>query len=1018
MKKIIIITIALMLAAGLVQAILEQASVNGKDSEFVSGEVIVKFREGVDVRKSGTFVTTNKDSINQLNARFGIYDFKQIFKNKQNIPKLANVYLFKVPQGTNILQAVEEYKKDTNVLYAEPNFIYKVAIVPNDPRFSEQWGFHNTGQTGGTPDADIDAPEAWDIETGDSSIVVAVIDTGVDYNHADLSANMWTNADETPNNGIDDDNNGYIDDYRGWDFYNNDKDPFDDNGHGTHTSGTAAATTNNNIGVAGTCWNCKIMPLKFLNSGGSGTSDDAADAVIYAADNGAKITSNSWGCSNCYNQVLKDAFDYAYSRGVLSIAAAGNDNTDSSHYPSDYDNVMKIAATDNSDSKASFSNYGFNTSVAAPGVGILSTVPTGSCENCNPTGYASYSGTSMATPHVAGLAGLIWSNNPTLTNNDVRHILRQGVDIFGVDIAQIPSVYIGTGRINALKSLQINSVSHGTAEIISPIDKQEVSRIVDIIGTANSPDASGTYTLEYGEGLYPTSWNLIASGPANKANTILGTWDTTDLNLGTYALRLRVTDTAGKIEDFAFPNVVIFSQIQNNEISEHLGGYLRMKAQKSPERTITTDTSNQFRSDIYGDIIIWIDGRNGGGDIYMCSLTLGHQNECGTNNDRRIAIGVIGYEDPVIYDDKIIWMDFILPLYTKNIFMCSLTLGHPNECGTNNDRQITTDDSSKYVPYIYEDKITWTDNRNIYIDIYMCSLTPGHPNECGTNNDRQISTNVEGEEYQNNSVVYENTIVWDDVKPSRTFDIYMCSLTPGHPNECGTNNDRQITTDDTKQQVPNIYGDTIIWTDRRNYYIDPFNSDIYMCSLTPGHPNECGTNNDRQITTDPQEKTPRQTNSDIYGNNIVWVDDIKGYDNLDIYTCSLTSGHPNECGTGNDLQITLEKKIQTDPAIYDNNIIWTDSRIINNDDIYIYNLLEPWADVDIVVDEFSTKTLRIIAPQGYLDTQPIWRANGKYTADQAGTFRIVSEFLNETGNPILTTSGGELIDYSNSFLVV
>ncbi len=176
---------------------------------------------------------------------------------------LSNLYVLELEQGVNVLDAVSEYSKDPDVEYAELNYIVHISAMPNDPSFSNLWGLHNTGQTGGTADADIDAPEAWDLETGNRGVVVAVIDTGVDYNHEDLAANMWTNAGETNcSDGIDDDANGYIDDCLGWDFYNNDNDPYDDHSHGTHCSGTIAAVGDNGIGIAGVNWNLKIMPLK------------------------------------------------------------------------------------------------------------------------------------------------------------------------------------------------------------------------------------------------------------------------------------------------------------------------------------------------------------------------------------------------------------------------------------------------------------------------------------------------------------------------------------------------------------------------------------------------------------------------------------------------------------------------------------------------------------------------------------------------------------------------------------
>ena len=313
--------------------------------------------------------------------------------------------------------------------YVEPDYIRTTSRVANDPRYvsGELWGLHNTGQDGGTADADIDAPEAWDLLTGAPTVVVAVIDTGVRYTHEDLAANMWTNPGEIPGNGIDDDNNGYIDDIYGIDARNRDSDPMDDNRHGTHCAGTVAAVGNNGKGVVGVAWQARIMALKFLSGSGSGSDTGAIECIDYAIANGAQILSCSFGGSG-YGQALRDALIRARQAGILVVAAAGNDseNIDTDfQYPAAYqeDNVIAVAATDRNDQLANFSNYGQGkVEIAAPGVAILST------GRVSDQDYFLASGTSMATPHVAGAFALLKSRFPTDTPRQLVNRLQNSAD--------------------------------------------------------------------------------------------------------------------------------------------------------------------------------------------------------------------------------------------------------------------------------------------------------------------------------------------------------------------------------------------------------------------------------------------------------------------------------------------------------------------------------------------------------------------------------------------------------------
>lgn len=400
----------------------------GDSIRYVPGEVLVKFR---DMKRA--------EQMNVIFQRVGLQTIKQI--------KEIGVQRCKIVTGISLEQMLDTLRANPDIEYAEPNYIYHALEIPNDPDFGKLWGMNNEGQTGGTFDADIDAPEAWEKEKGKKDIIVSIIDTGIDYNHPDLAANMWKNSAEIPGNGIDDDQNGYVDDYLGWDFVNQDNDPIDDNDHGTHCAGTVGAVGNNRKGVVGVNWQVSLMPLKFLNADGSGSSSDAAQAIIYAANMGAQIMSNSWGGGGS-SQTLKDAIEYANSKGALFIAAAGNESNDNDakpHYPSSYDveNVIAVAATDDRDLLADFSNFGATSvDLAAPGVDVYSTV----------TGkrYDYFSGTSMATPHVAGAAALVWAHFlPRSDKNMVKYRLFGGVDY----VRKLENWLLLDGRLNVNNAL-------------------------------------------------------------------------------------------------------------------------------------------------------------------------------------------------------------------------------------------------------------------------------------------------------------------------------------------------------------------------------------------------------------------------------------------------------------------------------------------------------------------------------------------------------------------------------------
>lgn len=352
----------------------------------------------------------------------------------------------------SVKDAIKKLNADPAIAYAEPDYRLKIALTPDDPDYGQLWALNNTGQNGGTAGADISAEDAWDITTGSHDIVVGVIDTGVDYNHEDLSANIWTNPNEIAGNGIDDDNNGYVDDMHGINAITNSGDPMDDQGHGSHVSGTLGAVGNNGIGVVGVSHNVSIAGCKFLAADGFGSTTNAIKCVNYMVDlktNGGvnlRVLNNSWGGGG-ESQALSEAIDAAEAADILFVVAAGNDGTDNDSIPSfpgNYpnDNVLTIANTTRTDSLRFDSQYGLTTvDMGAPGTSILSTIPG--------NGYATYSGTSMAAPQVAGAAALISSIKPDLTAVEVKQILMDSGD----PITALDGITVSGNRLNAHAAL-------------------------------------------------------------------------------------------------------------------------------------------------------------------------------------------------------------------------------------------------------------------------------------------------------------------------------------------------------------------------------------------------------------------------------------------------------------------------------------------------------------------------------------------------------------------------------------
>ena len=405
----------------------------------VAGELIVRFQKDVSEAEIMAVIEKSDAAI----------------KNK--IDPL-NYYVLKLPEHISEVQALDWFRGQATVVQSELNYIIPLHFIPNDRFFSFQWALNNAGQTGGTPSADIDMAAAWDLEQGFTGVVIAVVDTGIDYLHEDLGGNVWQNPGEIPGNGIDDDRNGYVDDRWGWDFVDTstgfegedlstpDNDPMDRQGHGTMIAGVIAARGNNQLGIAGVTWNCRIMPVrvgfKSVNGQGLIHSFQAALGIVYAVQNGAHVINLSWGSPH-RSSVIESAIAFATANGAIVSVSAGNQNSNVPIFPAGLENgaMISVGASDSHDAKAFFSNFGTWVDVYAPGLDIATTYLSNN--------YVVTGGTSIASAFVSGIAGLIWSHHPGATNLEVKRIILKSTDPLHSTI-EAP---VSGGRVNARTAL-------------------------------------------------------------------------------------------------------------------------------------------------------------------------------------------------------------------------------------------------------------------------------------------------------------------------------------------------------------------------------------------------------------------------------------------------------------------------------------------------------------------------------------------------------------------------------------
>jgi len=442
------------------------------NTDYVPGELIVWFAPQAEISTQAMeqiYTTTH--------AQVGAEPIKTLSALGH-----TNIQLVQIPAETSVQQAVQSYLSIEGITYAEPNYILERQKTPNDPEYAKLWGMNT-----------IMAQAAWEYTTGSKEVIVAVVDSGVDYTHEDLKANMWHNPGEIPGNGIDDDGNGYIDDYYGWNFVNNNADPMDMYGHGTHVAGTIGAVGNNGVGIAGVNWNVSIMAVKGLNSSGNGTIFNLISAIIYASYMGADVINNSWGGGSAKSAILEET---VRKSPAVVVFAAGNENRNLDTTPNAQSisgpNVILVAAADENGNPASFTNYGKKTvQVAAPGVSIYSTAPNNK--------YEFDTGTSMAAPHVSGLAALMKAANPNLTAAEIKNIIMETV----TPGAQWSERTTAGGIINAANAMA--KVHEQDLKASFTIDVTEGYAPLSIRVTDTSKGNPISWTWDFGDGTPPKS---------------------------------------------------------------------------------------------------------------------------------------------------------------------------------------------------------------------------------------------------------------------------------------------------------------------------------------------------------------------------------------------------------------------------------------------------------------------------------------------------------------------------------
>ncbi|MGE5416883.1 MAG: S8 family serine peptidase [Acidobacteriota bacterium] len=798
-------------------------------------------------------------------------EHRQLRSTSVSGSSLDNVFLLKMPDNQDVMAAADEYANNSAVAWAEPNYIVTVKMVPDDPYYgsSNTWG-QGTDDLWGLKQ--LQPETVWD-ETQGEGVIIAVADTGLYYNHEDIKDNAWINEDEIPDNGIDDDLNGYVDDYYGYDFFNNDGDPTDDNGHGTYVAGIAAAAGNNSLGIIGVAPKAKVMGLKGMSADGSGDEITMANCIYYAVNNGADIINNSWGGPG-HSRLVQDAIDYAYSHGCVVVAAAGNeDGNVINSFPANCQHVISVGGTEaGSNTKAFFSNWGPGVDVCAPACSSNMLDPASILSLLAPESlaaqympdyivgdkYLRLYGTSSSSPYISGLAALLLARFPSDSNDDIKgRITTSAVPLAYANNSEDEDLYFGSQMIGA-----------GTANAPRAISATEIPYFKFVAADMTVIEGNINQVVDPGETvkIHVTLENLwkpasvkadLSVDPVYTQYVDQITKSSSDFgSIGQGEKQDNIDDQfVIKMGNFNFETPITFNLNINAD-----GQIQLLRFRLYPGSTaLVQDRVDITNMDGDGSKVVWVDYQTPGQNhIYSYNIP---QNQY----IRLTKDSAVDPTNPDISLNRVVWEDM------GNIYLYDFNTGET--------RQITDDTNNQSYPQTYGSKVIWQDDRNGGLDVFMFDL------DTGTETRISSQTVTDAVAPDINARISRNMVVW-----LNGTQICVYNLTSGQ--------ERQITIGTASKSNLSLYGNMIAYEDAREtskaVFLYDLTTDLETLAISP-----------ELYPQNPFIKDGFIAYKNTSGKGDIWLHDIT---------------------VGTDMQITRCYSTEDYPVIFDRKLAWLDSR--------------------------------------------------------------------------------------------